>query len=129
MSPSSYMSRWGRALRVFYIGGTGTESASVAVAESINVALSRLGKRGDAVAPWYQVAPVAIEHGLIPRRLGWRLLADGGVGPEVSAGSIEPAGCGGRAMRNAMISARVCGSDTLTNILTPGTSVRGSVSQ
>lgn len=75
-SVAQYMARSGKALRVFYIPDSGTEPASQTIAVSIDSELKAAGPHGAALAPWYRVEPVRIDHFVIPRMLGWRLLTD-----------------------------------------------------
>ncbi|HLY56196.1 MAG TPA: hypothetical protein VKS60_11605 [Stellaceae bacterium] len=80
MGVGAYMERWGRALRVLYIPGTGTEPASQTLAEAVDRALAKAGPAGSKLAPWYRVEAVTVEHLRMPRLFGWKLLADAGAG-------------------------------------------------
>jgi hypothetical protein len=71
-----YMAQSGRALRVFYIPDTGTEAVSRSVAGAIRDALAKVGSVGPMLAPWFRVEPVRIEHNVMARQLGWRMLSD-----------------------------------------------------
>jgi len=71
-----YMAQIGRALRVFYIADTGTEAVSLSVAGAVRDALTKAGSIGSILAPWFRVEAVRIEHNIMPRQLGWRMLAD-----------------------------------------------------
>ena len=77
-SPSAYMEHSGHALRVLYIPGTGTEPASLQLAEIVTRALEQAGPDGPKLAPWYRVEPVAVAHLVMPRVYGWLLLTDAG---------------------------------------------------
>ncbi len=67
-----YMTTRGGALRVFYQGGFrgGTRPNSLAVLRSIAPEL------GDGLDAWYRVEASGYGHFQIPRRYGWRVLAD-----------------------------------------------------
>jgi hypothetical protein len=62
-----------RALRVLYVPGTGTESASLELATTIERSLR---EADGALRSRYRVEAVAADHATMPRRHGWRLLAD-----------------------------------------------------
>ena len=65
------------ALRVVYVPGQyGTQRESEAVSTTVCAALARAGAAH--LAPRFRVEPTSVGHGEIPRRFGWRLLADAG---------------------------------------------------
>jgi hypothetical protein len=63
------------ALRVLYRPGTGTAAYSRAVHRAIQADLRR-DPSGSVIAPSYRIEATSVAHGDIPRRFGWRLLAD-----------------------------------------------------
>ena len=65
----AYMPTRGGALRVFY-QGQGTRSNSLKVLDAVSA------RRGADLKDWYRVEASTYDHFQIPRRYGWRVLAD-----------------------------------------------------
>jgi hypothetical protein len=63
------------AMRVLYRPGTGTAANSRLVYHAIQGILGR-DPSGPIIAPSYRVEATSVSHGDIPRRFGWRLLAN-----------------------------------------------------
>jgi hypothetical protein len=61
------------ALRVIYRPGEGTAANSAAVQAAVSAALTAAGRGPD---PRFRVEQTSVAHMQIPRRFGWRLLAD-----------------------------------------------------
>jgi hypothetical protein len=83
-STADYMATRGGALRVFYQGrvARGTRPHSRALQEALASELSA------DVARWYRVEASNYDHFQIPRRYGWRVLADASA--DVPEASAEP---------------------------------------
>jgi uncharacterized protein YcbK (DUF882 family) len=64
------------SMRVLYIPGTGTQANSLEVARSLEASLRLPG--ADRLAARFRVQATRVAHDEIPRRFGWRLLADAG---------------------------------------------------
>lgn len=79
-SAREYMATRGGALRVFY--GRGTRNYSRKLQAAIAADLDR------ALEPWYRVEASRYSHFQIPRRYGWRVLADAAA--DVPGASTEP---------------------------------------
>ncbi len=87
--PADQLSRWAQArirrerddgtvgaFRVLYIPGAGASEHSLAVARSLHEALA--GPLVPVLLDRYRVEATTVAHNDIPRRFGWRLLADAG---------------------------------------------------
>ncbi|HIK17023.1 MAG TPA: DUF3380 domain-containing protein [Leptolyngbyaceae cyanobacterium M33_DOE_097] len=74
--PQAWMRAQGGALRVFYRGGTATQSYSVAVHRAIAPLMASLSGNSAIVSDWYRVQRSTVSHNDMPRRYGWQLLAD-----------------------------------------------------
>jgi uncharacterized protein YcbK (DUF882 family) len=68
-STDAYMPTQGGCLRISYGGGTARNSLAVQ--------RSLASELGPGLTPWYRVERSSYGHFQIPRRYGWRLLADG----------------------------------------------------
>jgi hypothetical protein len=64
------------ALRVLYRSGTGTQSHADAMARDIAPVLEAAG--AERLASRFRIERTTVAHNAIPRRFGWRLLADSG---------------------------------------------------
>ncbi|GMA15726.1 hypothetical protein E5F05_06095 [Deinococcus metallilatus] len=73
-SLETYMREQGGALRVLYTSGGGTAGNSLEAYRQLERALAG----HPALHRWYAVERTSVSHGEIPRRYGWRLLADAG---------------------------------------------------
>lgn len=85
----------GGALRVLYTAGGGTAGNSLEARRG----LDRLLAGHPQLRRWYTVELTAVPHGEVPRRFGWRLLADAGAAlPGLSSPGTPSAspGAGGR---------------------------------
>ncbi len=72
-----YMQEGGGALRVFY--RPGTQAQSLAVHRAVCAALPPRPRASAILSEWYRVERTGVSHNQIPRRFGWRLLADASV--------------------------------------------------
>ena len=71
-SPERYMLERGGALRVLFRPGSATERYSLTVDNALLAAIPA----GSPMRRWYRVEQTSLGHLLIPRRYGWRLLAN-----------------------------------------------------
>jgi LAS superfamily LD-carboxypeptidase LdcB len=74
-----YIREQGGALRVFYRGGTGTESHSLAIHRALVTALPTSPSPAAVLSDWYRVERTSVGHGDIPRTYGFQLLGDAGI--------------------------------------------------
>ncbi len=82
-SVERYMFERGGALRVLYRGGTKRHSLAV------HRALTAVLPSGSELRKWYRVEETSVSHLLIPRRYGWRLLANASA--DISAAVVPSA--------------------------------------
>jgi hypothetical protein len=73
---AQYMSTIGGALRVLYRAGSGTEAGAREVHRALLTAIPAPPRLGTYLGDWYRVEATTEAHGTIPRRYGWRLLAN-----------------------------------------------------
>lgn len=91
----AYMRDQGGALRVLYTPGGGTAGNSLEARRG----LDRMLAGHPQLRRWYAAELTATPHGEVPRRFGWRLLADAGAtlpGLSSSGTPSIPSGLGGR---------------------------------
>jgi peptidoglycan hydrolase-like protein with peptidoglycan-binding domain len=78
----TYMQEQGGALRVLYTASGGTAGNSLEARRQLEALLAAQ----PALRRWYAVERTAASHGEVPRRYGWRLLADAGAAlPDLSS--------------------------------------------
>lgn len=88
----AYMREQGGALRVLYTAGGGTAGNSLEARRG----LDRLLAGHPQLRRWYAAELTAVSHGEVPRRFGWRLLADAGAALPGLSSPGTPSGLGGR---------------------------------
>ena len=71
-----YLRDQGGALRVFFRPTTKTESYSMAVHRAVSTTLASRRDARAVLVDRYRVERTSVGHGEMPRRFGWRLLAD-----------------------------------------------------
>ncbi|MBB5235897.1 peptidoglycan-binding domain-containing protein [Deinococcus budaensis] len=93
----TYMREQGGALRVLYTPGGGTAGHSLEARRQLDQAFSALPgapASASALRRWYAVERTPVPHGEVPRRFGWRLLADAGAALPDFAPTGAPGGPG-----------------------------------
>ncbi|HET7462171.1 MAG TPA: N-acetylmuramidase domain-containing protein, partial [Longimicrobium sp.] len=72
----AYMRERGSALRVQFIANTDTQMNSLRVHGAVRAALRAASHAPFDLPAWYRVEETGVGHPRMPRRYGWRLLAD-----------------------------------------------------